>query len=194
MTIIIERLDGVDRVIPVGQYVRPRTHYFAARAAHSRSASIIDICAGESTLVDDLLAQGYEHITVLDVSQTALDVTKKRLGALAERIKWIVADITQARLEPFAYDVWHDRAVFHFLTSIEQRSARSLRCAFPKCGGCDSIRLPHRLADWHHPDTSAKRRTPQAHCTCRGLHKCNGAHTHLHAEDKSESFRAAVPT
>jgi 2-polyprenyl-3-methyl-5-hydroxy-6-metoxy-1,4-benzoquinol methylase len=93
------------------------------RAAHSRSPSIIDIGAGESTLVDDLLARGYENITVLDVSQTALDVTKKRLGVLAEQIKWIVADITQAQLEPFAYDVWHDRAVFHFLTSIEQRAA-----------------------------------------------------------------------
>jgi 2-polyprenyl-3-methyl-5-hydroxy-6-metoxy-1,4-benzoquinol methylase len=93
------------------------------RAAHSRSASIIDIGAGESTLVDDLLARGYENITILDVSQTALDVTKKRLGLLAEQVKWIVADITQAQLESFAYDVWHDRAVFHFLTTIEQRAA-----------------------------------------------------------------------
>ena len=93
------------------------------RAAHSRSASIIDIGAGESTLVDDLLARGYDNITVLDVSQTALDVTKKRLDALAEQINWIIADITQAQLEPFAYDVWHDRAVFHFLTSNEQRAA-----------------------------------------------------------------------
>jgi 2-polyprenyl-3-methyl-5-hydroxy-6-metoxy-1,4-benzoquinol methylase len=93
------------------------------RAAHSRSASIIDIGAGESTLVDDLLARGYENITILDVSQTALNVTKKRLGLLAEQVKWIVADITQAQLESFAYDVWHDRAVFHFLTSIEQRAA-----------------------------------------------------------------------
>jgi 2-polyprenyl-3-methyl-5-hydroxy-6-metoxy-1,4-benzoquinol methylase len=92
------------------------------RAAHSQSASIIDIGGGESTLVDDLIAKGYEDITVLDVSQTALDVTKKRLGPLAERINWIVADITQAQLEPFAYDVWHDRAVFHFLTSNEQRA------------------------------------------------------------------------
>jgi 2-polyprenyl-3-methyl-5-hydroxy-6-metoxy-1,4-benzoquinol methylase len=93
------------------------------RAAHSRSASIIDIGAGESTLVDDLLARGYENITVLDVSQTALNVTKQRLGPLAEQINWIVADITQMQLEPLAYDVWHDRAVFHFLTSIEQRAA-----------------------------------------------------------------------
>ena len=93
------------------------------RAAHSRSASIIDIGAGESTLVDDLVARRYENISVLDVSQTALDVTKKRLGPLAPQIKWIVADITQVELEPLAYDVWHDRAVFHFLTSIEQRAA-----------------------------------------------------------------------
>jgi 2-polyprenyl-3-methyl-5-hydroxy-6-metoxy-1,4-benzoquinol methylase len=93
------------------------------RAAHSRSASVIDIGAGESTLVDDLLARGYENITILDVSQTALDVTKKRLGLLAEQVKWIVADITQAQLESFGYDVWHDRAVFHFLTYIEQRAA-----------------------------------------------------------------------
>ncbi len=93
------------------------------RAAHSRSASIIDIGAGESTLVDDLLATGYQDITVFDVSQTALDVTKKRLGPRAEQIKWIVADITQVEFEPSAYDVWHDRAVFHFLTSNEQRAA-----------------------------------------------------------------------
>jgi 2-polyprenyl-3-methyl-5-hydroxy-6-metoxy-1,4-benzoquinol methylase len=93
------------------------------RAARSHSASIIDIGAGESTLVDDLLARGYENITVLDVSQTALDVTKRRLGLLAQRIKWIVGDITQMQLEPFAYDVWHDRAVFHFLTSNVQRAA-----------------------------------------------------------------------
>ena len=93
------------------------------RAADSHSASIIDIGAGESTLVDDLLAKGYENITVLDVSQTALEVTKKRLGLLSEQVNWIVADITQVHLESFAYDVWHDRAVFHFLTSIEQRAA-----------------------------------------------------------------------
>jgi 2-polyprenyl-3-methyl-5-hydroxy-6-metoxy-1,4-benzoquinol methylase len=93
------------------------------QAACSHLASIIDIGAGESTLVDDLLARGYENITVLDVSQTALEVTKKRLGLLAEQVNWIAADITQVQLEPFAYDVWHDRAVFHFLTSTQQRAA-----------------------------------------------------------------------
>jgi len=99
------------------------------RAAHSRSASVIDIGAGESTLVDDLLATGYENITVLDVSQTAVDITKKRLGLLAKKIDWIVGDITQVQLEPLAYDVWHDRAVFHFLASIEQRAAYVRRVA-----------------------------------------------------------------
>src|SRR5574337_615123 len=93
------------------------------RAAPSHETSIIDIGAGESTLVDDLLARGYENVTVLDVSPTALEVTKKRLGLLAERVHWIAADITQVQLGSLAYDVWHDRAVFHFLTSIEQRAA-----------------------------------------------------------------------
>ena len=93
------------------------------RAADARTASIIDIGGGESTLVDDLLARGYENITVLDVSQTAIEVTKKRLGLAAEKIHWLVADITEAELEPGAYDVWHDRAVFHFLTASEQRVA-----------------------------------------------------------------------
>ena len=92
-------------------------------AARGLSASVIDVGAGESTLVDDLLARGYQNITVLDVSQTAIDVTKKRLGAAAQYVHWLVADVTQIKLEPRSYDVWHDRAVFHFLTSVEQRIA-----------------------------------------------------------------------
>src|SRR5437660_10480322 len=91
------------------------------KAAPERGVSIIDVGGGESTLVDDLLARGYQNITVLDVSQTAIDVTKKRLGLAAELIHWLAADITEAALEPGAYDVWHDRAVFHFLTASEQR-------------------------------------------------------------------------
>ena len=93
------------------------------RAAGGVSASIIDVGGGESTLVDDLLARGYQNITVLDISQTASDVTKQRLKATAERVHWITTDVTKAELAPSAYDVWHDRAVFHFLTSIEQRVA-----------------------------------------------------------------------
>jgi 2-polyprenyl-3-methyl-5-hydroxy-6-metoxy-1,4-benzoquinol methylase len=93
------------------------------RTAAGRSASIIDVGGGESTLVDDLLARGYENITVLDVSETALEVARKRLGLAAEQVHWLVADITQTDLPPAAYDVWHDRAVFHFLTDIGQRAA-----------------------------------------------------------------------
>lgn len=93
------------------------------RAADARSASIIDVGGGESTLVDDLLLRGYTNITILDISQAAIDVTKSRLGLPAEQVHWLVADITKVELEPRAYDVWHDRAVFHFLTAPEQRTA-----------------------------------------------------------------------
>jgi len=93
------------------------------RAAANRRAAMIDVGGGESTLVDDLLARGFEDITVLDVSQTAIDVTKKRLGAAADRVQWLAADVTQVELKPSAYDVWHDRAVFHFLTLPEQRTS-----------------------------------------------------------------------
>ena len=93
------------------------------KAASGRQASIIDVGGGESTLVDDLLANGYQNIAVLDVSQTAIDVTKTRLGPVAEHVQWYTGDITNFVLPPDAYDVWHDRAVFHFLTAIGQRQA-----------------------------------------------------------------------
>ena len=93
------------------------------RAADARSPSIIDVGGGESTLVDDLLLRGYTNIAILDISQAAIDVTKSRLGLAAEQVHWLVADITKVELEPRAYDVWHDRAVFHFLTAPEQRTA-----------------------------------------------------------------------
>ncbi len=84
-------------------------------------ASIIDIGAGQSTLVDDLLLRGYEHLTVLDISQAAVDGSRVRLGARAAQVRWLVGDVTKAELEPAAYDVWHDRAVFHFLTTAADR-------------------------------------------------------------------------
>jgi 2-polyprenyl-3-methyl-5-hydroxy-6-metoxy-1,4-benzoquinol methylase len=93
------------------------------RAAYGVSASIIDVGGGESTLVDDLLARDYQNITVLDLSHAAIDVTKKRLEETADRVHWITADVTTVELAPAAYDVWHDRAVFHFLTSKEKRLA-----------------------------------------------------------------------
>lgn len=93
------------------------------KVAADRSSSIIDVGGGESTLVDDLLTRGYEDITVLDISQSAIDANRKRLGAASERVHWLVADITQNDLPPSRYDVWHDRAVFHFLTRPRDRVA-----------------------------------------------------------------------
>jgi ubiquinone/menaquinone biosynthesis C-methylase UbiE len=99
------------------------------QTASGRSASVIDVGGGESTLVDDLLARKYENITVLDISQTAIDANRKRLGRTAERVHWLVADIIQVELESSAYDVWHDRAVFHFLTAAADRIAYIHRVA-----------------------------------------------------------------
>jgi len=93
------------------------------RLAPGRQGSIIDVGGGESTLVDDLLARGYEKITVLDISQIAIEGNKSRLGKASELVHWLAADITKIELEPSAYDVWHDRAVFHFLTAVSDRVA-----------------------------------------------------------------------
>jgi 2-polyprenyl-3-methyl-5-hydroxy-6-metoxy-1,4-benzoquinol methylase len=94
-----------------------------SRMVSSSQSSIIDVGGGESTLVDDLLKRGHEHVTVLDISQKAIDENKKRLGEVSKQVKWLVADITKSDLLPDAYDVWHDRAVFHFLTDEHDRIA-----------------------------------------------------------------------
>jgi len=93
------------------------------KVAKAHSTSIIDVGGGESTLVDDLLAHEYSNLSVLDVSQTAIEVTKRRLGHAAERVHWIIGDITNTELSPSSYDLWHDRAVFHFLRSVNERAA-----------------------------------------------------------------------
>jgi 2-polyprenyl-3-methyl-5-hydroxy-6-metoxy-1,4-benzoquinol methylase len=93
------------------------------RATGNRLVSIIDVGGGESTLVDDLIARGYRNITVLDISQTAIELTRKRLGESGEQVNWLIADVTKAKLGARAFEVWHDRAVFHFLTDTEQRVA-----------------------------------------------------------------------
>jgi 2-polyprenyl-3-methyl-5-hydroxy-6-metoxy-1,4-benzoquinol methylase len=92
-------------------------------AAKASSAAIIDVGGGESTLIDDLLLRGYNNLTVLDISQTAVDVNKRRLGLAAAQVRWLVADITEIELAPSSYDLWHDRAVFHFLTAPQPRIA-----------------------------------------------------------------------
>lgn len=91
------------------------------RAAGDRSAAIIDVGGGPSTLVDDLVAAEYLNLTVLDISQAAIDIAKARLGKSAELVRWIRADATKASLPLHAFDIWHDRAVFHFLTQPQER-------------------------------------------------------------------------
>ncbi len=91
-------------------------------AAPNVSSSIIEVGGGASYLVDELLALGYSDLTVLDVSSVALNRSKERLGKLADKVVWIAADITE--LTPSrTWDVWHDRAVFHFLTQTKDQDA-----------------------------------------------------------------------
>lgn len=89
-----------------------------------RSAAIIDVGGGASTLVDGLVQAGYSDITVLDLSAAALDTAKARLGErAAAAVEWIETDITTATLPQARFDIWHDRAVFHFLTDPADRQA-----------------------------------------------------------------------
>jgi 2-polyprenyl-3-methyl-5-hydroxy-6-metoxy-1,4-benzoquinol methylase len=92
-----------------------------AVTAPDRNSAIIDIGAGASTLVDGLLGLGYRQVTVLDLSSTALELAKARLGPAAGGVTWQAADVLTAQLPEQAFDVWHDRAVFHFLTDASER-------------------------------------------------------------------------
>lgn len=86
-----------------------------------RTAKIIDVGGGDSNLADHLLEEGFTDITVLDISANAIERAKKRLGRKAQEVNWVVSDITE--FSPHTnFDLWHDRATFHFLTNIEQVS------------------------------------------------------------------------
>jgi len=92
----------------------------------AKGASILDIGGGASRLIDALLDQGFESLTVLDLSEKALATTRARLGRKAANVRWIVADVT--KWEPAeTYDVWHDRAAFHFLMEPHDRAAYAER-------------------------------------------------------------------
>ncbi|MFN0279781.1 MAG: class I SAM-dependent methyltransferase [Pyrinomonadaceae bacterium] len=92
-----------------------------ANTGVGKDAAIIDVGGGNSTLVDDLLEHGFIDVSVLDISSKAIDDSKERLGSSAAAVNWLVADITEAELPENHYDVWHDRAVFHFLTDSQDR-------------------------------------------------------------------------
>jgi len=83
------------------------------------NAAIIDVGGGDSFLVDNLLDLGYTNITVLDISEAAIERAKNRLGNRANSVQWIVADAANF-VPPHAYDLWHDRAAFHFLTAPKE--------------------------------------------------------------------------
>lgn len=137
------------------------------KVAPALSNSIIDVGGGESTLVDDLLVRGYQNIGVLDVSPTAIQVTRERLGQEADRVQWIVGDITSVELPSNAYDVWHDRAVFHFLRRVEDRAAYVRQVAKAvKSGG-------HVLVSTFGPEGPTK---------CSGLEVVRYDAASLHAE------------
>ena len=100
--------------------VYPKTSLDLIKATHlDKSAKIIDIGGGDSHLVDFLLEEGYQNITVLDISAKALERAQKRLGKNAEQVNWIVSDITKYDPDT-TFDIWHDRAAFHFLTTPEE--------------------------------------------------------------------------
>ena len=84
-------------------------------AGLNAKSRVIDVGAGSSTLVDDLLALNIESITALDISSVSLAVAKQRLGERANRVQWLVADVVNHSFAPNSFDIWHDRAVLHFL-------------------------------------------------------------------------------
>src|SRR5262249_6827697 len=98
-----------------------RSVRFIEETGLPRSAPILDVGGGASTLVDDLLECGYSDLTVLDVSAVAIEHAKARLGPRADAVTWLVADVTRAELRERHYAFWHDRALFHFLRDEEAR-------------------------------------------------------------------------
>jgi len=157
-------------------------------AAPRRDAAIIDVGGGEATLVDDLLDRGYLHVSVLDLSLTALDVAKARLGGHAGAVGWLCGDVTTFPFWSHQYDVWHDRAVFHFLTSPRDRAAYVRQVAHAvkpgghvivatfgpegptKCSGLDVVRYePYALHDEFGPAFDLMKHETELHRTPGGV-------------------------
>lgn len=128
------------------------------RVAPNRESRIIDVGGGASTLVDGLLELGYVAVTVLDLAGASLAVAQHRLGKRAEAVTWIESDVLTAPLRQGEYDIWHDRAVFHFLTKAKDRKryvertleavrpgGHAILATFaldgpPRCSGLDVVR------------------------------------------------------
>ncbi len=91
------------------------------RYAADRDTAILDVGSGATTLIGDLLSAGYRRLTVLDVSANAVRIARQRLAERVDQVAWVVADVTSADVPEASVGVWHDRAVFHFLTDSEDR-------------------------------------------------------------------------
>jgi SAM-dependent methyltransferase len=135
---------------------------FIREAGLAGGGAIIDVGGGSATLVDDLIAGGFNNLTILDLSGAALAAARMRLGPRSAAVRWIEADLLEASLAQGAYDLWHDRAVFHFLVSPEARGAyvrQVLRAVKPgghlvvatfaedgplKCSGLETMRYSAR--------------------------------------------------
>lgn len=109
--------------------------HLIASTGMAKNEAIIDVGGGASNLVDALLENGYQDVTVLDLSAAALEATKARLDTASSQVKWLVADIISF-IPAQSYKVWHDRAVFHFLTDAtdRQRYLAAARAALPPGG------------------------------------------------------------
>jgi len=125
-----EHWESVYRTFPATRVGWYREHLTSSlrlieAAAPARGAAIIDVGGGASTLADDLLDAGYSALTVADLAATALKRARRRLGDRADAVTWLAVDVTAAgeMLPEHAYDLWHDRAAFHFLTDATARSA-----------------------------------------------------------------------
>jgi len=96
---------------------------FIKKLTLEKTAPIIDVGGGASTLVDDLILNNYSRLSVLDLSGAALAAAKKRMGNNSINVQWLEADVTEYQFNKHQFEVWHDRAVFHFLTKLEERQA-----------------------------------------------------------------------
>ncbi len=153
----------------------------------SPNAHIVDVGGGGSTLVDDLLDQDFVNLTVIDLAAAAFERSRKRLGERADGIRWIVGDATTPLLETKSIDLWHDRAVFHFLTDETQRDAYQnevLRCVRPaghvligafatdgpeRCSGLTVCRYsPAEIADIFTPEFELVETAREIHKTPSG--------------------------
>jgi len=157
-----------------------------SKAGLDTDARILDVGAGTSTLVDNLLEAGYRHLGVLDVSATAIDISRRRLGNQAQSVEWFVSNVTEFE-SPHPWDLWHDRAVLHFLTgdadrveyrrrlesSLAENGAVVLSTFGPegpqRCSGLDVRRYGlDDMRDWIGPDFALEHHEIVEHTTPGG--------------------------